>query len=186
MTGCTSWEPPTVIDGELITYQPNNPPACWRCDFLRLLVASDGRVWVEQSKWLDGEKRPRTSRRLVVVAADRIAAFRDRLEKYRPPGDGMQPKMQVCEPVFTDTRTIYVAWRTLRSEVSLSIEATCDANVYGEMMIALETAPALLGIPELETSHETPSVPEISQTACLIGRILLLPLNATAKPCVDQ
>ena len=149
MAGCTSWEPPTVIDGELITYQPNGTAVCWRCGFLRLLVASDGRVWVEQSKWLDDEKRPRTTRRLVVVAADRIAAFRDSLEKYRPSGDGMQPTTQVCEPRFTDTGNISVAWRKPQSEVSLSLDLGCDPNVYGEMMIALKTAPALLEIPGL-------------------------------------
>src|SRR5262245_20061763 len=66
--------PPADLPGETVVFEARSGgPMCGRCETLKIVAASDGRVWVERG-WAAGEQWRRT-RELLTVTPERLAAF---------------------------------------------------------------------------------------------------------------
>ncbi|WP_260582122.1 hypothetical protein [Sphingopyxis sp. PET50] len=148
--GCASLSPPVDPIGlAVIEWETESPPFCGRCDSLKLVVASDGRVWTEEGYWAGRYRDWRTTKRRFQVPPERVAAFRAQLQPYRPDGF-FRLDQEVCKTFWTDSGGFRIKWREEGREDSLIFDRGCDPAERASQAEDIMRAPRLLGIEGLE------------------------------------
>jgi hypothetical protein len=141
--------PESGFAGDVVTWENEVGPFCGRCDSLKLQIASDGRVWIEQGYWAGHYRDWRTHRYLAKVTPERLTAFRTAIDPFRPAGlrelDGAS-----CKNFWTDMPGVRVIWKTGGAADELRANFGCDPETNAGMAAALKQAPDLLEIPGLQ------------------------------------
>jgi len=152
--GCASLGPPRPgRNGEVITFETEGGYLCGRCESLKLIVASDGSIWVAQGHWA-GTYSEEIQRPLHLPPV-RVAAFRAALARYRPAADLFLTDTPPCKTFWTDQPGLHVTWDDGRTPVRLVLNYGCDPEERAAMRRDLEHAPALLGIRDLRVPVAT-------------------------------
>ena len=140
--------PQHISDGELITWETTDPgPFCGSCGTLKVAVASDGRVWLEEGRWTQNRTRWVVSSSQTTAAPQHVALFRAELESIRPSGTLLFRGGEANCPTFvSDSIEIAVTWNDARREDRLIYNFGCGDH---EIAQTLRFAPALLQIDEL-------------------------------------
>lgn len=122
---------------------------------MKFTASSTGRVWIETNTWAyppEGDIRnrfPQVVRRVVRIAPERFAAFREQLRPYRPVGELMLDRPPACEMIENHSEGVIVRWQGSGENGQLIFDFSCDPERRRAIRDALQTAPALLGIPNL-------------------------------------
>jgi hypothetical protein len=150
----TSTEPKSGLVGEIVTWENEVAPFCGRCDNLKLQIASDGRVWIEQGHWAGHYRDWRVHRSFAKITPERVSAFRAAIDPFRPAGlrslDG-----QSCKNLWSDMPGVWVSWKTGSATDELRANFGCVPEVSAEMAAALSRAPDLLQVPGLQAPSPT-------------------------------
>lgn len=144
-------------DAEWISFETYTGPFCGRCDTTKIIVASDGRAWIEQGHWAGSYKNWRIVRREVQIEADALANFRARLEAVRPDGTLALIDMPPCEEYWHDTNGVTVVWHDQTGESRLQFDFGCDPQTRLALRMALVAAPRDLRIPNFELREWGPA-----------------------------
>jgi len=147
VAGCDTPGPPRPhAHGEVITYETEGGFLCGRCDALKVAVAADGAVWIEQGHWAGDYADWRTQERALHLPPQRIAAFRGALARYRPARDLGLDAPESCATFWSDQPGLRVTWDDGRARVRLVYNYGCDPEARRAMREELERAPLLLGV----------------------------------------
>lgn len=135
---------PTRLEGvPLISWETTSlGPFCRDCQWVKVAVAADGRVWTETSYWGRNQDDWRVVHRLVTVAPERIAEFNELINSVRPSGE-LVLNRESCKPYHTDSAVITVVWTDDERTDRLEYDFGCDRH---EIAVTLEEAPHLLQI----------------------------------------
>lgn len=152
--GCTSVPPaptvPPAAGDELIIIRNEPGPFCGRCDSVKVVALSDGRVWVEHGYWAGKYRNWRVERRLEQASPQSFARFREHLIPFRPHGQLVLDDKPPCETFWHDVDGVRVEWRDSNGADTLIFNFGCDPKTKQAMAAALKAAPDLLGIDSLK------------------------------------
>lgn len=141
---------PAPPDGLLITLENQPGPFCGRCDNVKIIASSDGRVRIEHGYWLGKYSDWTVERSLRHVSLTVFAQFRDRLSSFRPSGTLSLNDQPQCKELATDFDGAEVQWRDATGNSRLILDFSCDPEARKAMANAIREAPNLLGISELK------------------------------------
>ncbi len=137
--------PPQSLPGiELITWETTSlGPFCKGCRYLTIAVASDGRLWVERSRWSRNGKTWLVSHPQVTATQEQLDQFRDLLASVRPVGKMELIGPEQCENYWYDLAEITVKWiNDLRTD-ELRYDFGCSRR---EIATALRAIPDIFGL----------------------------------------
>jgi hypothetical protein len=144
---CTAMGPPRPgRDGEVIRYETEGTPFCIVCSQTKLVVASNGHAWIEQTRRSPEGTGWDVVRRPVLIPPERLAAFRARLASYRPRRLLDLRGPEGCTTFMTDSGGVRIEWDDGRTVDRLFYNDGCDPDKHKAMRDALEGAPLLLGL----------------------------------------
>jgi hypothetical protein len=154
LAGCAYFAPsprsPPSPDGQLITLENRPGPFCGRCDNVKIIASSNGRVWIEHGYWLGQYSDwivERSSRRVPVIA---FAQFREKLSPFRPNGTLSLNDRPPCTELSTDFDGAEVRWLDATGSSRLVYDFSCDPKARETMANAIREAPKLLGLDGLK------------------------------------
>jgi hypothetical protein len=124
-------------------------PFCGPCHSTWISVGYDGEVTIEQSYYRGNYTDVQTTRRSARVSPAIIARFRNHLAPFRPTGPGDLTEAKSCPTALQDVGQILVEWHDEHGLARQISDGSCDPTKSGEMVRAMETAPALLEISDL-------------------------------------
>jgi hypothetical protein len=144
LAGCaTIASPPSE---ELITYETHPPPFCGKCDTIRVVAASDGRVRVERGHWAGLYRDWRIVRQDVRVTPEQFARFRETLAPYRPQDELRLNDQPPCKTFTPDLGEVSVSWRGRGADARMAFNRGCERETRSAMAQALQAAPSALGL----------------------------------------
>lgn len=141
---------PPSPDGQLITLENQPGPFCGRCDNVKIIASSDGRVWIEHGYWLGQYSDWTVERSLRRVPLMVFAQFRDKLSPFRPNGTLSLNDQPQCAELSTDFDGAEVRWLDATGSSRLALDFSCDPKAREAMANAIREAPKLLGISGLK------------------------------------
>jgi hypothetical protein len=141
---------PARQDEELISYETSPGPFCGRCDTIKIVATSDGRVWIEQGHWAGNYSDWQTRRRYPRVTPARFARFQARLAPHRPVGLHDMTDPDNCTEFWHDMSEVSVRWKGGGADGTLRFYFGCDPDLNAALTEALQAAPAELAIRELK------------------------------------
>jgi len=154
LPSCAYLSPPPTSsaspDGLLITLENQPGPFCGRCDNVKIIASSDGRVWIEHGYWAGNYSDWTVERSLHRVPLTAFAQFRDRLNPFRPTGTLSLNDKPECVELASDFDGAEVQWRDATGNSRLILDFSCDPEARRAMANAIREAPILLGIGELK------------------------------------
>lgn len=154
LAGCSYFAPPPRSppspDGQLITLENRPGPFCGRCDNVKIIASSDGRVWIEHGYWLGQYSDWTVERSLRRVHVTAFAQFRDNLSPFRPNGTLSLNDQPQCSELSTDFDGAEVRWLDATGNSRLALDFSCDPKVREAMANTIRAAPKLLGISGLK------------------------------------
>ena len=161
VTGCATERtvaPPLDGLGEAIVYETDSGPFCGRCDSTQLILASDGRIWVEHGYWAGDYRNWRVRRRLVRSTPEAFARFRDRMSPFRPTGVlWLREPGPDCATFLTDGSEVRLRWLGDGADAELWFAYGCDPIRHAALHDAVAEAVAELGLGELPGVEPSPS-----------------------------
>jgi hypothetical protein len=141
LSACASASPSP--DVERISFEPSPPPFCGRCETTRFTVGADGLLRGETGYWAGRYtdwRRQRFTRR---VTPEQFAAFKQRLEPYRPDAD-RSVNQYACGAYIPDDAGVRIAWELGEERRTLHVDLGCADD--RAMNDALVDAPRALGL----------------------------------------
>ena len=123
-------------------------PFCRGCEWVKVVAAADGRVWIRTSRWARNEEDWLVSTRLVTVSPDRFEAFSNQLSTVRPSGDLLFDS-NTCENGVPDQGEVTILWTDDQRSDRLVYDFGCERF---DIAVAIRDAPELLGIRDLNYS----------------------------------
>jgi hypothetical protein len=136
-------------DAEWVSLETYPGPFCGRCDTTKIIVAYDGRAWIEQGHWAGNYRNWRVRRREVRIDQGALVQFRARLEAVRPAGALDLISDQQCETYASDSSGVIVVWNDQRGASRLHYDFGCDTAARRELRQAVTEAPGVLQIENL-------------------------------------
>ncbi|MDO8378284.1 hypothetical protein [Phenylobacterium sp.] len=110
LAGCaTPRVPAPKAEVERISFRPQGPPFCGRCENTSFVVAADGELRMDVGHWAGSYRtwvRKRSVRR---ISPEQFADFKRRLEPYRPVHDVLRPD-EACRSFISDADGLTVEW----------------------------------------------------------------------------
>ncbi len=150
VAGCAYFAPPprspSSPDGQLIKLENRPGPFCGRCDNVKIIASSDGRVWIEHGYWLRRYSDWTVERSLRHVSVMAFAQFRDKLGPFRPHGTALLNDQPQCTELSSDFDGAEVHWLDATDSSRLVFDFSCDPKAREAMANAIREAPKLLGI----------------------------------------
>ena len=129
---------------EQISFRPQSPPFCGRCETTNLVVSADGRMVIERGHWAGNYRNWQRRRKVRQVAPGQFAAFKGILEPYKPQR-GTEPSETVCLNYMTDNDGVIVEWIGHDGHRARVFDFGClDDRAMNE---AVRSAPKALGLP---------------------------------------
>jgi hypothetical protein len=144
-------------DTEWLSIETSPGPFCGRCDTTKIIVAYDGRAWIEQGHWAGSYKNWRVVRREAQVEAEALASFRARLEAVRPDGVLALIDTPPCEEYWEDNSEVIVVWHDQRGESRLHYNFGCDPETRRDLRLTLRASPGDLRISDFHMLEWEPA-----------------------------
>lgn len=144
LAGCANQAPlqprPAI---EQISFQPQSPPFCGRCEAIKVLAGADGQLVIERGHWAGNYRNWERRREVRQITQDQFAAFRSILAPYKP--DPNAPAGEVaCANFITDNVGVIVEWIGGDKHLARVFDFGClDDQAMNE---AVRSAPRALGI----------------------------------------
>jgi hypothetical protein len=143
VSGCAGTPPPGAAAIERISFRPDPPPFCGRCETTTFTVAADGEVRIETGYWAGSYHDWRRQRTVKHVTAEQFAEFKRRLAPYKPTHDLLQGEVG-CRNYITDNDGAIVEWSNGAERLKRVFDFGClDDRAMNE---AVRGAPGTLGL----------------------------------------
>ena len=149
LAACASTKPPVELaGGVVISYETEGVPFCSPCNVVKFTVASDGRVWLEQTQCAAFYKNCTVRRRQLSVSQDQFSTFHKELEPFRPKGtlNLLGPDPALCKEWTNDLAGVRISWREGSEASQLLYNFGCDPASHTAMLEAVRSAPDALAI----------------------------------------
>jgi len=146
---------PLPPNGEVITYESSPGPfTCGSpsCAHHKIVVASDGRLAIEASRWDRATEGLRSSRWTARLSPGQVAPFWKRLAPYRPAKELLLDDGLSCRDFASDSGEVRITWQSAAATSRLVYNFGCEAAERREMAKALHTAPSLIPLRYLRTA----------------------------------
>jgi hypothetical protein len=136
---------PPKSRGEQISFRPQPPPFCGRCETTDLVVSADGLLVIERGHWAGNYRNWQRRREVRQITPGQFAAFKGILEPYKPNRD-TPPSEPACANYITDNDGAIVEWITDEGRRTRVFDFGClDDRAMNE---AVRSAPKALGLPD--------------------------------------
>ena len=151
LAACVSRDPISpATETDWVSLDTYGGPFCGRCDTTKIIVHYDGSVFIEQGRWLLGQRFWHTKRRAAELDESQVSNFLTHLQRYRPQGVLDLGDPEHCDEYLFDVSGMRVSWSDEFGDDELNAYFGCYRqslpNFAGDLKASLGT----LSIPSLE------------------------------------
>lgn len=146
VAGCaTQASVPAKSGVEQISFRPQLPPFCGRCETVNFVVRENGQLIVERGHWAGNYRNWQRRREVRQITPEQFAAFKGILEPYKP-NQNTSPGEIACVNYITDNDGTLVEWLGGDGRSTRIFDFGClDDRAMNE---AVRSAPKVLAIPD--------------------------------------